>query len=278
VAPIAFELTVPADREEDVVALLWEAGTTGLEVRTDASAGAYITVVAYFGEPVTEAALRATLAPVKGATVRSCAVPDVDWVGRFREGFQGFDAGGFRIAPAWTPESGTSAGLRLVVDPGRAFGTGTHESTRLCLEAVRTACTAATSRVLDVGTGSGILAVAAALCGARCVIGADLDPEALASARRHAVLNAVQVRLVQADGGRPFAARAFGLVLANLSAGLLMERRDELRALPAAGGTLVLAGFLETEAELVRQAYGGRPEELRRAGEWAALVHRSLES
>jgi ribosomal protein L11 methyltransferase len=197
-------------------------------------------------------------------------------VARYREGFRAFAAGGFLVAPCWDVPAHPRAPL-LIVDPGRAFGTGTHESTRLCLDALADLCAAAPPfRVLDVGTGSGILAVAAALRGARRVAGVDLDAESLLAARRHALLNRVPLRLVQGDGARAVRPGAFDLVLANLSAALLCQRRAEIVAARSASGTLVLSGFLTREADEVADAYAPAGAiERRHEGEWTALVVRA---
>jgi ribosomal protein L11 methyltransferase len=205
------------------------------------------------------------------ARVESVPVPDVDWVKSFREGFRAFDVGPFRVVPVW--EAVPHSGLVLRVDPARAFGTGTHETTRLCLLALeRLAHERPLERVLDLGAGTGILAVAAARLQARRVAATDLDPEATASIRHHARLNDVEVLVVQADGGRAFKTGRFDLVLANLTAPLLSERAEEIMALVAARGRLVLSGLLETETQDVLTTYRVFPLLSRSiAGEWAAL-------
>lgn len=198
----------------------------------------------------------------------------MDWVARFREGFRGFSCGGFWIAPEWDTTAAPIGRLRLIVDPGRAFGTGTHETTRLCLEALEeeAAVRKPGDRVLDVGTGSGILAVAAALLGWRDVVGVDIDPEALESAGVHARLNEAHTAFVLGDGGGPFRPRSFALVLANITAPLLRARRAEIGALAAPGGALVLSGLLATDARDVAAAYARvGVVETRLDGEWAAL-------
>jgi ribosomal protein L11 methyltransferase len=118
--------------------------------------------------------------------------------------------------------------------------------------------------------------VAAAKRGAAVVAGVDNDPEATRAARRHATLNGVAVHVVQGDGGAPFRPRSFDLVLANLMAPLLLDRRAELPALVAEGGGLVLSGLLDEDVAEVGAGYAacGAPEVLR-SGEWAALVFRS---
>jgi ribosomal protein L11 methyltransferase len=131
-------------------------------------------------------------------------------------------------------------------------------------------------RVLDVGTGTGILAIAARRLGASSVFAVDLDPESVTSARRHAHLNGVTFRLLRGDGGQPFRSAAFDVVLANISAPLLIERCEEIGRLAKAGGTLVLAGLLVTDLPAVTEAYSrwGRGRETE-DGEWASLTVRA---
>lgn len=272
---IAFELTVPAAAEDAATLLLWEHGTAGVEVRVGAERQTVL--LAYFeAASGLEERLREALLAVPEARMACTDVSAVDWLARYREGFRSFRAGGFRIAPCWDVPRAPGEPV-LIVDPGQAFGTGTHESTRLCLDAIADLCRASPpASVLDVGTGSGILAVAAALRGARRVTAVDLDPEAVRCARRHAALNGVDLRLVQADGAKAVRAGAFDLVLANISAPLLRERRDEIVAARAPAGTLVLSGFLAEDAGALAEAYAGAGRvEPRHDGEWTALVVRA---
>src|SRR5262249_13084068 len=254
-------------------ALLWEQGTAGIEVRP-VEAG-HVTLVAYFPDsPGLHGALSAALASLPDTRLEPTDVPDVDWGARYREQVRGFDAGGVRRLPHVDrpPAPLMRKGAVLIVDPGRAFGTGTHESTRLCLELLRELSRgAALGRVLDLGTGSGILAVAAARLGARPVTAVDVDAEAIASAREHARLNGVGLRLVQGDLAAPLRPGGFDLVLANIAAGLLVERSAEIRALAAP--TVVLSGLLTTDVAEVVQAYSpARRIEVRQDGEWAAAM------
>ncbi len=277
----AYKVLVSPEDEDAATAVLWEAGTAGIEVQAAPSGG--VTLLAYFADESTSEGLQTALAELPGrASVEPSEVPDVDWVARFREGFRAFRAGSFEVVPVWEAqalEHTGSAGSdldRLVVDPGRAFGTGTHETTRLCLGALDAeAARRPLGRVLDVGAGTGLLAVAAARRGARFVAGVDNDPEAVASVRRHAELNRVHVAALLGDGGRPFRPGAFDLVFANLTAAFLLQRRDELVSLLGPTGTLVLSGLLLADLAEVAPAYAhvgapGRATD----GDWAALVFR----
>jgi len=264
----AFRVSVPERDEDLATALLWEAGTAGIEVQAGASGQA--TLLAFFARPLD---VDRVLRSIPGAHAEPTPVPDVDWVARFREGFGAFTAGGFRIVPEWDREE--PAAFTLVVDPGRAFGTGTHETTRLCLAALEDlAARRPLGRVLDLGAGTGLLALAAARLGAATVVASDLDPEATSAARAHAGLNAARLHVVRADGARGLRPRRFDLVLANLMAPLLIERAAEITALLAPGGALVLSGLLVDDLKDVAPSYStcGRPRE-RRDGEWAALVY-----
>jgi len=165
----------------------------------------------------------------------------------------------------------------LIVDPGRAFGTGTHETTRLCLAALEALSPPGSpaERLLDLGTGTGILAVAGALLGWQQVVAADVDPECMEAVRLHARLNAVEIRPALADGSAAFAPGSFAVVVANLSAPLLVQRCSEIGGLAAPGGSIVLSGLLASDMTSVAGAYAaaGRVE-TSLDGEWARLTVR----
>jgi ribosomal protein L11 methyltransferase len=268
----AWRVTVAAEDEDLATAALWEAGTTGVEVR--GGPAGLIDLLAYFSDdapPLTPALLP------PGAALEPAEVPDVDWVERFREGFRAFRVGRFVVAPPWDMPSGPSPDV-LVVDPGRAFGTGTHETTRLCLGALEDlAARRPLGRTLDLGSGTALLAIAAGRLGASPVFASDLDPEATSSSSHHARINRSRLAVVRADGGRGLRAGSFDLVLANLMALLLIDRSAEIRSLLAPGGALVLSGLLVDDLPFVREAFEacGRPTE-RLDGEWGALVYEGV--
>ncbi len=165
------------------------------------------------------------------------------------------------IRPTWREHQAHHGEVVISLDPGMAFGTGLHPTTRLCLAGLETWADAglvAGAQVLDVGSGSGILAIAAGLFGASSVLAVDTDPLAVEIGRRNAELNrlghVVQVR----RGSLPLAEPAtFRLVLANLIAGLLVDLASELAKVVAPGGRLLAGGiFHEREAD-VRSAFDG---------------------
>jgi ribosomal protein L11 methyltransferase len=267
----AFRVRVRDEDEDAASAVLWEAGTDGIEIRSEAG---HCHLLAYFAGPVELQDLRESLAGLSGSTAEAVEVPNVDWVARFRENFRGFAAHPFWIAPAWDlPEDRTHV---LVVDPGRAFGTGTHETTRLCLAGLASlAADRGLGRVLDVGTGTGILAIAALKLGASGATGVDIDPESMESAKIHSGLNDAWPRLVRGDGARPFRAERFDTVVANVSAAVLQGRRSELGGVVAKAGALVLSGLLTEDVGAIRDEYEDiGTVAVREDGEWAAVVVR----
>ena len=177
------------------------------------------------------------------------AVPDQDWVRLTQSQFAPVDiTPTFWIVPTWhaLPEAAREV-IRL--DPGLAFGTGTHPTTRMCLRWI--ASHPRPAQVLDYGCGSGILAIAAAKFGATQVMAVDIDPAAVESTELNASANAVTL-----SAGLPDQAQGhYGVVLANILASPLKVLAPLLCAHVAPGGRLVLAGILERQADELKQAY-----------------------
>jgi ribosomal protein L11 methyltransferase len=187
-------------------------------------------------------------------------LPDKDWVAENQRSFQPFAVGPFWVHPSHNAE-GTPAGLLpLRIDAGMAFGTGTHATTRGCLEMLATLNAADTANAVDVGCGSGILAIAMAKLWRRPVIGGDNDAEAVEVARENAVLNGVGelCRFVHAIGLRHDelqARRPYDLIVANILAGPLIELSDSFSAAVRPGGRALLSGLLEEQAGDIVSVY-----------------------
>jgi ribosomal protein L11 methyltransferase len=182
------------------------------------------------------------------------ALPDTDWVRQTQAQFAPVPVTGtFWIVPSWH-EPPPQARRVIRLDPGLAFGTGTHPTTRMCLRWIAAHEPAlAGARVLDYGCGSGILAVAAALHGAAAVDAVDIDPAAVQATRDNAAANGTALAAV---GLPDAAAGAYRVVLANILATPLKLLAPLLAAHVAPAGHLVLAGILERQADELRAAYG----------------------
>ena len=198
----------------------------------------------------------ATTAQVVGKATpayRHSVVADQDWVRVTQSQFHPIRiADGFWVVPSWCPIP-EPQGINLRLDPGLAFGTGSHPTTRLCLEWLR-AHVAGGESLLDYGCGSGILAIAAAKLGAARVVGTDVDPLALAASVDNAQRNDVAATFVL-PGVLPVG--AFDIVIANILANPLLDLAHGLRARVRIAGKIALAGVLQTQADAVAAAYRG---------------------
>jgi ribosomal protein L11 methyltransferase len=209
-------------------------------------------------------------------------LPDEDWKNSYQAHFKAWKFGRLNWVPVWERESfKLPAGEEVLwLDPGMAFGTGNHETTRLCCE--RLARFAAgrgdAGQVIDAGCGSGILALSAVKLGFRKVAGFDNDPEAIRVSDENAELNGLagQVEFYVGDLITGLDGRAAGLVLANIQADVLVRFARELCDAVLPGGQLVLSGILSQELATVQvkfcAAAPGWSVESRVLGEWADLA------
>lgn len=204
------------------------------------------------------------------------AVPERDWLAVWKEGLEPVTVGALTVTPPWI-DAGPGA---IVIDPGQAFGTGHHETTTGCLAALQELDLAGRS-VLDVGTGSGILAIAAARVGAGRVVGVDTDPLAVTAARANAEVNGVDVD-VREGSAEAAAPERFDVLVANLDTDTLARLAPALAARLAPGGALIASGVSRgREPEAVAAlAATGLPPLTRPGREWVVLlahapIHRS---
>ena len=176
-------------------------------------------------------------------------VADENWAARSQENLKAIKVGRIIVAPPW------DSPISIVIRPSMGFGTGHHETTRLCLAALQQ-ISLDRATVLDVGAGSAVLAIAASLLGAEDVTGIDDDQDAIQSAWDNLSLNpSAQVSLIVGDF-RSTELVAADIILANLTGGLLIQSAERLRKLTNAHGRLVLSGFTVDEERGVLAAYG----------------------
>lgn len=258
----------PAAREAVEYALM-EAGALGT-VTTDQ----LNRVTGYFSEVPNRESVRSELlealriynlpsSSVRDMNVREIA--DRDWLAEWKKNWQPVEAGRFIIAPPWTELPDAPDRIVIRIEPGMAFGTGTHETTRLCLAAIEKHYTGGS--FLDVGTGTGILAIAAAKMFPDARVEAcDTDAEAIEIARANAGSEKIQFRVGSVDDTTASA----DLVCANLTADVILQLLPAL--LRVTCGKLILSGILETQIEQIVGAVNRSDVEMTQDGEWIAIV------
>ena len=214
----------------------------------------------------------------------AAAMPEAEWRDAWKRYFRVSRlTRQFVVVPSWERFTPGPDDIAIQLDPGMAFGTGTHASTRLVLEEIQAladaGAVAARTRVLDVGCGSGILAIAAVRRwpGATCAA-IDVDPIAVTATADNAAVNGVADRIAASGRALTELGEAFPLVLANIQAHVLRALRDELIACTAPGGTLVLSGLLTPQAQPLADEFvaaGMRCRQVRASSEdreWSCAV------
>jgi ribosomal protein L11 methyltransferase len=245
----SLEIECDPDDRELLIADLWDHHSAGIVELSNSR------VRAFFEDNEDRSEL---LQLFPGATVR--IEEDRDWVQSARDLLQPTEVGTrFFLAPEWRDDPTPAGRLRIVVNPGMAFGTGVHETTRLCLEALEEFVKPGAS-VLDVGTGSGILAQAATLLGAGKVFACDTDPVALEIAKSGFVGSVDAVASMSLD-----------LVVANISPETIVRIAPDLVRVLRPGGVLLATGLEIPEVELVRAALPPA-REVRHKGNWVLIV------
>lgn len=282
-------ITVPAEAEEVVASLFESILRQPLALSTDADTlrteiSAFFASASGFSESRKRRLaggldrLRRAGVPVGRAHLRHRILPARDWAESWKRHFKPLEIGSrLLIKPSWSRRRARVGQAEVVLDPGLSFGTGQHPTTAFCLAQVVAGRPRAgrTASLWDVGTGSGILAIAAAKLGYERVEAFDYDPAAVRIARENARLNGVhrQIKLQRRDLTKMDAntEEPFSVVCANLLAPLLLAERDRLGDRLQPGGRLILAGILATEFPQVRahyEAVGWRLLSSRTVREW----------
>jgi ribosomal protein L11 methyltransferase len=275
----AIDLTLARAAREAVEYALMEAGALGTEVAGEE--GETVRVAAYFDAPPEVERVRAALldalriyglasSDVRGMELRE--VEGRDWLAEWKKNWRPAEVGRFVVAPPWSDIDAAADRIIIRVEPGMAFGTGTHETTRLCLAAIEKHFRGGS--LLDVGTGTGILAIAAAkLDPATRVEACDTDALAVSVAEENARLNGVADRIRFRVGTVDDATASADMVCANLTADVILPLLPALAG--ATCGRLVLSGILDTQAAQVRarlNELGFDNCESTHDGEWVAMT------
>jgi ribosomal protein L11 methyltransferase len=270
----ALDVDLEPDASEAVAYALMEAGAAGTETNEQ-------TVTGYFSETPDRELVRNELLEalriynLPSSTVRDMSVREVesrDWLEEWKQNWQPVEVGRFVISPPWSNLGDTHDRIVIHIEPGMAFGTGTHETTRLCLNAIQQHFTGGS--FLDVGTGTGILAIAAAKLFPDARIEAcDTDELAIAIARENARANNVLHQINFRVGSVDESTASADLVCANLTANVIVPLLRTLVSLTC--GKLILSGILKIQIEMVQavlQDCGVSDFEVAQDGEWVALV------
>jgi ribosomal protein L11 methyltransferase len=244
---------------------LWGLNTTGVEISEDANNPDFVTLRAYFNSaPDTEKLRERILRDLKliglpefalrGIT--SMTVADQDWLAEWKKGYEPIAVGqSLLICPSWRRDQARNSDRIVIeIDPGMAFGTGTHETTRGCLELLEKYWKGGS--LLDVGTGTGILAIAAVKLrpGSR-VVGFDLDPEAVEVALENAAINGVADEIeIEVNKLSSYQGQEFDLILANLTADVIIPLSPEFPQVLKPQGALIVSGVLREQTDDVRAA------------------------
>jgi ribosomal protein L11 methyltransferase len=280
---IRLAVRVQREHSELVLAELLELTPGGLE-ESEPQDG--IVEYAIYGAPGELPALGEVQAAAGEAlvTVSTSELPD-DWSERWKRFHHPVlirsrtDRANLHVRAPWEPPSAQPDTIEIVIDPGQAFGTGGHASTRMCLELLLELAelSPGPTKVLDIGTGSGVLAIAAAKLGFDPVIALDHDPLSVQAARANAAVNDVSVDVRRIDLRREPIPPA-PVVLANLLRPLLLDYARNLTVVPR---TLIASGLLIAEADETAAAFGAhgmRERARRQSGEWAAVCLSTVDS
>jgi ribosomal protein L11 methyltransferase len=277
----ALDLTVEAAAHEAVEYGFMEAGALGTETN-DLPDAAMLCVSAYFSDPPDRERVRAELAEalriydLPSASIQDMQfreVPNRDWLNEWKKDWQPVELGRLVVAPPWGEIRAAKDRVVIRIEPGMAFGTGTHETTRLCLKAIMRFFKGGS--FLDVGTGTGILAIATACLFPEARISAcDTDELAIEIARENARLNGVADRIDFRVGSLMELGPSADFVCANLTADVISAMLPNL--LGATCGRLVLSGILDSQLDAIVEQLQDLGSSgnlvMMQDGEWLALV------
>jgi len=285
----------PSAASEAIASFVTDLTGSGVEIGDDDNSSDHCFVIGYLpaDDPALEdkqAAIRAylqelprQLPEIPAATLQLDVIKDQDWHSKWKKSFKPFHLSATLVVkPSWEEYTPTPDEKVIEIDPGMAFGTGLHASTRLATELMENCLgtmSAPPAKVLDVGTGTGILAIGAALCGCKKITAIDNDPEAITAAVDNIAANRLTGSIEASTTDLATLTGPYDLILANIIHNTLVEMAPRLTGLLARGGILILAGILTGEQdENIKSVYcanGLTSLEIRRSGEWSALGFRN---
>ena len=271
---------VPQNWSEDISAHCFELGSCGVEIEKEGEVGS---LIAYFDAELDSVAIRSGIEKYLAALglgqtpIATEELEEQDWEAEWRSYFSPvWVTSRIVVHPSWIPVETRDDQVSLVIDPRMAFGTGGHESTQLCLQVLEDILEHG-ARCLDLGTGSGILTIAAAHLGAGSVLAVDVDQRAVANARENLIHNGVETKSVEVRQGsiNQVKGDCFDLILANIQSHILRPLLGPVRELLQVGGRVVFSGLLEREEQTFRswvEEVGLEVEHVHAANNWICIV------
>lgn len=260
---VELEVTVPGSVADTTADFLFDLTGRGVCIK---ESGAVTVIRAYTDAGAPEAAVLSvrryldSLAAMgvigNGYRVGYNEAPEEDWMSVFRAQHTTVRVSErLVVRPSWCSPCSDHD---VVLDPGMAFGTGSHATTRMCLELLDSIIgNPPRKRMLDLGTGSGILAIAAAYLGVEDILAVDIDPDSVRIARENALANHLEGRIAFAEGSVEQAQGPYGIVAANLATSLIKRLADDLAGLLVEGGHLIASGVMESEQSELEAAMAG---------------------
>lgn len=276
---LKMEIAAPAELMDALGNFLTETGAQGVfqETLEPQAAGAFPastdieTIQAYFSQDLRAEkrilavrkyldSLKEIFPACKNLSLKTEGITDPDWGEQWKKYFKPIRvSSNIIVKPTWERYSSSSRDIVIEIDPGMAFGTGQHASTRMCLEAIEDIILKDRSikswKVLDVGCGTGILGIAAAKLGAQDVIGVDIDKKAVEIARENAAINKVDDRLKVFNRDVTTINEPRNLIIANLTAKLLLELRRHLTQLLVEEGYMIISGIIEQDTSSIEENF-----------------------
>ncbi|PIE02193.1 MAG: hypothetical protein CSA81_08115 [Acidobacteria bacterium] len=284
---IRIEIKTTLEQEDLLEEWLWQYGALSVDRKPHSSVnpdsvvslGALLscTDTAQHPEQVTERVIRDLTAFFQEKDIISVSGEEVapqDWQNQWRENFNAFSIGAFRVIPEWHTDSIVHDDKTLIVYPGQAFGTGQHETTKLMLKALLNVDCRGKS-VLDVGCGTGILSIAAEKCGADRVFGFDVDRDCKENMRRHLKMNQTKKTTLEIGHFEDFSLQKFDVVLMNITLNVLRELWPKVPEHLSSRGMVISSGMLVEqlmEARQLLEALGLVIVQEETKGEWALLI------
>ena len=279
----ALEITVDSNATEAIEFALNELDALGTEINNlGKKPTKTLTVIGYFNEKPHDETVEDQIAEAlriygyASDAVRAFAwseVENIDWLAEWKRHWKPTTVGRFIVAPPWECIEETGK-IVIRIEPNMAFGTGTHDTTKLCLKAIGERYQAGQT-VLDVGTGTGILAIATAKLGARTIVGCDTDEDSIKIARENAVLNGVDW-IEFADGTLAADAPVYDFVCANLTVDVIVPILGLLLA--KTGSILLLSGILVEQKDIISDAlreFQISNYKFETSGEWISVLVRT---